>query len=441
MRTISLRGHNSPDLWVLMIGALWLTMLACTWWEPVILDGWNFHFAHQGGELTVRSLWGLAKYSYWHNNPRIGQVFTAAMFIPSLHVVVTPLLEIGLLLLMWAHALGRWPRLRSADDAAGFSLLCALVLLAVFNIGPMFFYRPYTGNYVLGVAMYLVLLWPYRRSLTGAPQRQAWLSIWIIPWALLCGLTNEHTGPAFILAIVAVLAVHYRRGHRLQFWMFAGLLALIIGYVALYFAPGQQERYSGLAQQQSVLGRILSRGAIANVTILALPLLSAAVLAPVALVAYRLRRQCQIAPMTASMREFIIGAIATGCIINATLLASPKTGYRLYFATIVLWVIATMAYAAPMIALPRIRRWVIALAGSVVVVNGLWLTQVYFRVHTSFIDRHARLQRATPGSELAVPALPTTSRHWFIGDDFAFSLPTTRIVSRHYKLNRVSLLP
>lgn len=441
MNTIPQRGSNGIVLWALTIGGLWLTMLACTAWEPVILDGWNFHFAQQAGELSVNSLWGVAKYNYWHNNPRIGQVFTAAMFIPRLHMLVTPLLEIGLLLLMWAHALGRWPRMRSVQDAAGFVLLCGLVFVAVFNIGPMFFYRPYTGNYVLGPAMYLVLLWPYRRCLAGAAPNPRWVAIWIIPWGLLCGLTNEHTGPAFILAITAMLTVEHRRGRRLKFWMIAGLVAVIVGYAALYFAPGQQERYSGLAQQHSILGRIVARGTIANLKVLALPLLSALVLAPVGLYVHYLRRRGRLPALANSVRMFVFGTFVAGGLLNATLLASPKTGYRLYFATVVLWVIATMAYVAPMLDRDRVRRWTVAIAGSILVISALWLGRVYFQLHTAFADRSARLQQAAPGTELAVPPLPATSMHWFIGDDFHFSLSAKRIVCTHYNLQQVGLLP
>lgn len=441
MNTIPQRGSNGIALWALTIGGLWLTMLACTAWEPVILDGWNCHFAQQAGELSVDKLWGLAKYNYWHNNPRIGQVFTAAMFLPRLHMLVTPLLEISLLLLMWAHALGRWPRMRSVHDAAGFVLLCSLVFVAVFNIGPMLFYRPYTGNYVLGPTMYLVLLWPYRRCLAGAEPNQRWVSLWIIPWGVLCGLTNEHTGPAFILTITAMLTLELRRGHRLKFWMLAGLVALIVGYTALYFAPGQQERYSGLAQQHSLLGRIVARGTIANLHVLALPLLSALVLAPVGLYAHYVRRRARLPALAPSVRMVGIGAFVAGCLINATLLASPKTGYRLYFATVVLWVIATMAYVAPMFDLAHVRRWTTTIAGGVVMVSALWLTQVYYRLHIAFADRSVRLHQAVPGDELAVPPLPRTSMHWFIGDDFHFSLSAKRIVCTHYQLDRITLLP
>ena len=87
-------------------------------------------------------------------------------------------------------------------------------------------------------------------------------------WGVLAGLTNEHTGPAFIVGLTFYLA--WRRRHRqpLAPWMLTAVLGIVIGYGLLYWAPGQQVRYNGIAQATSVWQTVLQRGLIGNLLLL-----------------------------------------------------------------------------------------------------------------------------------------------------------------------------
>src|SRR6201999_4579450 len=82
---------------------------------------------------------------------------------------------------------------------------------------------------------------------------------------------NEHTGPATVAVAAFAILMTWRRGERPPAWMIAGLVGLIAGGLALYFAPGQDIRYHGLAQSTSLLGRITDRSASDNLKIVTGP--------------------------------------------------------------------------------------------------------------------------------------------------------------------------
>src|SRR5690606_22315860 len=140
--------------WLALFVPVGLVLVLCTHWEPVMHDGWGHVIWHRTHELSLSSLWERASASYQHGNPRLGQLFTLIQHTPGpLHAVITPILELSLFVLLATLVRGRWPSLRRVDDA----LLCATIVAMVFtctrSLGPMLFYRPYSGNYVFGLVV------------------------------------------------------------------------------------------------------------------------------------------------------------------------------------------------------------------------------------------------------------------------------------------------
>src|SRR5262249_50666312 len=94
----------------------------------------------------------------------------------------------------------------------------------------------------------------------------AWIPIMIL-LGFASGLCNEHTGPAVVaLAIMATIVV-WRRDRHVPAWAIAGIVAMIAGGLALYFAPGQSIRYNAVATQASMLRRIADRDVMSNLRI------------------------------------------------------------------------------------------------------------------------------------------------------------------------------
>jgi uncharacterized protein DUF6056 len=319
--------------WAAVIAPIWIVMILCTHWEPVLRDGWGHLIWQRFTGLSWSNLVEFARGTYVHNNPRLGQVATLLMFTPGpWHVLFTPVLELATFYLLVALVLGRWPR--TTDDALVFLATFAITAVTAPQFGVMLFYRPYTGNYVFGLCLNLAFLVPYRFGRVG------W---WIVPLGFASGLCNEHTGPAVVaLAAAATWASGVRP------WKIFGLLAMIAGGIALFVAPGQDIRYNSIGQT-SLVERVAERGVAGNLEVVGtwfVYLAPALVWLAIAGVAWWLqRRRSPVAAVAPEQRRVELALIAAAFAIVVTLLLSPKIGPRLYFAScaLVAAVIAQLA--------------------------------------------------------------------------------------------------
>lgn len=410
--------RKSYAIWAAIIVPTWIVMILCTHWEPVQRDGWGHFLWHRKIDLSASTLWDFAKGTYTHNNPRIGQVFTLLLFTPGpWHAIVTPIVELAMFYLLAALALGRWPSLRRTDDALLVLVILALVSLTAPQFGLMLFYRPYTGNYLFGLVLNLLFLIPYRFHYEA---RRSW------GWATLplmlvlgfaSGMANEHTGPAVVAAAAVATFVTWRRDRAIAWWAIAGLVAMMIGGIALLEAPGQAIRYNGLASHASLIGRILDRGLWRNLGMFGslagylaetLPWVALAVVGSLA------------APPPEASRARKLGElalIAIGFMIIGTLLVSPKVGPRLYLGAV--------AFACTGIAGFVVRRatarWaqaaIAGLSAAWLVYAGYQCVSAYHEVGPEFTTRLDQLSHAPMNSVLDLKSYTVTRSRWVLDDD------------------------
>ena len=406
-----MRPSRSYLWWALLVLPLWLVLALCAHWEPVMNDGWG-HFAwHRAHVNTPAELYGIGVDIYRYQNPRLGQLATLLAYTPGpYHAIVTPLVELGVLALLTALALGRWPSVRRSDDAFAGLVVSALFVACVPQIGPMLGYRPYTSNYVLGLAINLAWLVPYRFALE-APVRRRGLAPVMLVAGFAAGLCNEHTGLAFF-ALGAALAVSAWRRAALRVWMIAGLIGLAAGYVALLTAPGQAVRYSGLANDAGLVDRVAARGVLGSLEVigqLALALVPALPLAIAGLVARR--------AYGPTRRGWIDAGLAlAGVACTLTLLASPKLGPRLFAASVAL-VIAGLVGGLVVDLRGRLRLGCALACAAALIFVEVRLIAVYRVIGPLGATRLERLERAAPGSVVRVPRYPVPASRYFLGED------------------------
>jgi hypothetical protein len=398
--------------WAAVIVPTWIVLALCTHWEPVVRDSWGHVWWHHATDV---SLYEFAKDTYLHNNPRIGQVITWLLFSPGpWHVIVTPLVELAMFYGLAVLVLGRWPSVRRADDALVVAMLVAMVLATCPLVGPMLFYRPFSGNYLYGLVLNLALLVPYRLHLERA-LTQRWLAPVVFVVGMLAGLANEHTDPALVALCGLAIVLAWRR-KTLAPWMIAGLVGVLAGAALLFLAPGQNLRYEGLATQQSLVERITARGA-GNLDIFTLLL--------------RYLRPLAIWLGLAALCAFVGGAprripriawllAATALVITLTLLASPKQGPRLYLASVAFVgaAVATIVHAQLERSWHRALAWGLAavLAGRI----AIKLVMVYASVGPEAHERLEQILTAKPGSTLELAPYSQPRSRWFMGDDFLY---------------------
>jgi hypothetical protein len=406
-------------LWAAIVAPIWLVMILCTYWEPVMRDGWGHFLMHQREPMSLGAVVEFAKGAYTHNNPRLGQIVTFLQFTPGpWHTLFTPIGELATFYLLCALVLGRWPSPKRSNDALLFLVVFAMTAITAPEFGWMLFYRPFAGNYVFGLLVNLAFLVPYRFTY-AEPRTHGWWWIAImIVLGVASGLCNEHTGPGVVAAAVVATYACWRRDHRLMWWQVAGVLAMIAGGIALFEAPGQAIRYNGLANHGSMLARILDRGLRADLVILGTLAAYLALVLPWCVIAViaRLRGPAP-APVARSRRWSELAIAALSVIVILTLLASPKVGPRLYFASVAL----ACAAIASLVVRQLVARWAQLAAGllAAAVVGFFCIKCVvaYHELGPAFEARLARLRAAPANSVLDLPSFPVRRSRWSLDDD------------------------
>ena len=399
---------------------------------PIILDDWYQVGWLREHELTPGSVAERARWNYLHYNPRLGETFLLLVNGPwPFRVLLTPLIELLLLWVVFALAFGRWPR-PSARDAGWLVVLQALLWAASPAPGLLWFYRPFTTNYLYGVALHLLVVVPYRFALVpvggGSVRARVWWAPAIFVGGVAAGWSNEHTGPATIVAAIALSVTLVRRGVR-RVWMAAGIAGLALGWAALYLAPGQSQRYGGTGATESRAASLAGRGLEGAYDVVAQTVLHAQAgvvlgLAVIAIAVSRAaRRGTSIAGPSRDATFGIAGLIAWAGAIVVTLWASPRLGERLYLAPAVLLVVALAVAMDAALAADRVlRRAVVAVAAVIVVAHGAIFLRAQIGAHADASDRFARLERAADGTVAVVPPFRAPGRsRWFWGDDFTYA--------------------
>jgi hypothetical protein len=381
-------NRRAPFAWAALVGSLWLTMILCTHWEPVVRDGWRNLAWHRAYDLDLGEIWRLVRDGWLGSNPRLGQALTTVLYVPGpLHVIVTPLLELVLLWVMTAVVLGRWPSVRRADDALLFATVTAVFAMTTPQFGPMLFYRPYMGNYTFGLLLNLAWLLPYRFG--GA--RRWWYVPLLVVLGVAAGMCNEHTGPAFLGLGAAAIVWAHRSGERVRAWMFAGL--------------------GGLAQQAGVLARIAERGIGENLLVVAMLVVYSAWSLPWLAIGLAAKR--------GKPDRWLVALAAAGLVATLVLLGSPKLGARLYVHSTALVSMAIAGWVAGgvQLAAPWARKACAALSVAVLLYVELRCVITYRAAGAISAQRLAILDAAPAGSAVTLPRYPVGAGTWFLGDD------------------------
>lgn len=410
---------------------------------PFLLDDWFQLRYWRDHDFGLANLWAFARHNYLHYNPRIGEVWLAVVDgSRPIHLILTPLVQLALLLFTFVVAFARWPR-RTLGDLQLLVFLQTMIWVVIPIPGIMYFYRPYTTNYLWGLTTTLALCVPYRLALLGAGRPRSWAVALLFGLGWFAGMCNEHTGPTAIVVVASFVFAAWRL-HRLRAWMIAGLLGVITGYAMLFFAPGQTARYGGIAIQLTPFRMIADRGITGCLWIVREFLFETRLgilmfLAIVIRYLFSTYRRVDRPPRRTWLAASAL--IAASAAIVATLFFSPTTIDRMYFAPGVLVAAAFTVLAEHMFREP-IVRWLVGCA-----------TLAVFGYHVArFVTTLAEVKRendvrceilrtARPGTIVVVPTYshPDRSR-WLFGDDLShFPWFREYVAGELYGLARVDL--
>jgi Family of unknown function (DUF6056) len=141
--------------WAALFG-LWLLFFVQAWNTPVLLDDWYQLPYWRKHAFGLGAIWDYGHYNYFNFNPRIGDVFLLVINgPPAAHLILTPLVEVGVLLVVFAIAFGRWPR-ATYRDLQLLLVIQVLIWVIIPIPGIIYFYRPFATNYLwaFGITRY-----------------------------------------------------------------------------------------------------------------------------------------------------------------------------------------------------------------------------------------------------------------------------------------------
>jgi len=408
--------------------------------EPFAFDAWNLAQDTHAEPFSFRGLLDYGTGQYLNSNPRIGQWLAYLAYkLEYFAVVTTPLAYLALAFAVAILGLGRWPSWRRGRDLA----LCAIAIgslwFALPRIGMLLFCRAYSTNYVYGAAIQLWFLVPLRLRVFPLETATPAVTIPYFLFGVVCGMCNEHTGPTLALLTLTYAVWRQRSTHQRPNLAWAGALGVVVGFAAVFFAPGQGERYEGLAEKVGFVQRLIQRGITGNLDIFRDYLISAAPvlgLAAIAVVVSRGDPDAQAEPRRRAL-GLVGGALLAGVLITATVFVSPKLGWRFYLHSCALLLAAFLAVADTMLATARRLAPFVLLAVAASVYAGVKTIPLYLRLDEASEARLAALEATPRGGVFTADSFDQVEDSWwFLGDDFR-DVKKRQLVTTYFALSGV----
>jgi hypothetical protein len=411
--------ERSSPWWTVAIVALFAAVAAhvalVVHLEPFAFDAWNVAADTRDAPFSWSGFASYLADQHAQGNPRLGQAFAYLGYkLTWVPVVLTPVAWLALVLAIVTLGLGRRPSPRRSADVAITALVLGVAWLALPYVGTIVFCRAYAANYLYPAAAQLWFLVAYRSP--DAPWVKAARGWQIALFALAgiaAGASNQHTGPLLALVTVGVPLVLHRRGERRPL-LWAGAIGVVIGFGWLFFAPGNDTHYDGLAGEAGLAQRALSRGVAQNAVILRDYLVYAA--PQLAAIVGMLLARRDAGP---AARRGIALALGAGLAIALTLFVSPKLGHRFFFLPLAMLLAAVVQLIAAVQPGRRAQLAMFAAGGAISAYVAFATITLYQRLHLSSERRLAELAAAAPGAPIVVSPWEIVDVHWFFwGDDF-----------------------
>ena len=398
--------------------------------EPFSFDAWNLAVDTKAEPATIDRFFAYWRFEYTHSNPRLGQPLTYLAYkLQYIAEILTPLAFALVAVAVVILGTGRWPK--RSRDLALIAIALGFAWFSYPQLGKVMFCRAYGANYVYGAAIQLWFLVPLRLSSDGRTSTPRAVLYGLAGVA--AGLCNEHTGPTLCLGLLAY-AIWLRRGNL----AWAGAIGAIVGFAAIFFAPGQNERYSELAARVSLGGRLIQRGITGNGEIFRQLVFAAAPVLALMVVAFAIATEAseEMRARTRGALRLIAIAMIAATLITMTIFVSPKLGPRFYLLPMAL-ILAGFIALVDALAVTLVPFVVLAALASL---YAAWQTiPLYGRLARESTARLAALDATKPGTVATIDAFEQVDDSWwFLGDDFRDILKR-ELISDYYDLAGVVL--
>jgi hypothetical protein len=416
--------------------------------EPFAFDAWNVAVDSRAEPITVGRFFEFWKSQYLSSNPRVGQPLAYLTYkVVGFGEVGTTLSFFAIVLAAFVIGLGRLPSWRRGIDLAVLTIAIGFLWFVAPEFGSLLFCRAYATNYVWAAALQLWFVVVLRLHV-GRNQEQASGPKLIACAALgvIAGACNEHTGPTLVLFAAILTWWQWRQTRLLPKVLLSSTIGAVVGFALIFLAPGQGQRYDGLAQRLSLTDRLFARGISANLDIFEDLLYSAGpllvVLVVVIIMGSILKQRGQV--LAANSNDGRVGSlrllgimIAAGVLITVTVFVSPKLGSRFYLHSMLLLLAAFLGVLSAHL---HSARSYVAFVVLAVLSSGYAIARtvpLFTRLKHDADQRIADLTAAPRGSTYTADSWEQIpGSWWFLGDDFR-DQKKRELVAKYFALKRV----
>jgi hypothetical protein len=405
--------------------------------EPFSFDAWNVSHDTGAEPFSFGRFFHFWHQQYTTSNPRIGQPMTYFAYkLVGVAEIVTPLAFFSILIGGFAVGTGRLPQRTNNHDLATIAIGIGMMWFVAPNLPAYMFCRAYATNYIWAIAIQLWFLVPmrlgYKRASVGKLAGYFVLGV-------VAGMCNEHTGPALIALPLCWAVWRWRRHGDSRPLVWAGIAGAIVGYAIIFFAPGQSQRYEGLAEHYSAVQQVLVRGLSGNVEIYISLLEAIAPSLIIALIAVAFGMESGSEDRGAEVRalRFLAVAFLAASLITITVFASPKLGPRFYLHSGMLLLAAVLGVIRAFLRRPRSYAPFLVLA---VIASGYAIARtvpLYRRMARESDQRLAGLAATKPGGVYTAAAFDQMSENWWTLGDDARDQKKDDMIATYFGLDRV----
>jgi hypothetical protein len=302
---------------------------------------------------------------------------------------------------------------------------------------------------VFGFLFTIAFFIPFRLNLTSGfgSGRFWWVLATLMPmYGLFVGMCNEHTGPTAILVSVGFTVFAFTNKKIRPFaWFCTGSIGLTIGYLLLFFAPGQKKRYAGLGNGP-LFESLTNRGWIGNFETVWTFLRDVDVLfvflCGLLLISALLNdgtSNVRLPPSKSRYVEvaaFVIFSIS----VLVTSLVAPVSFWRLTIASAFLLLMATLIIVDICSINGKLIASISLLALLVHVTFAYRSISLYSGINQAFQDRISRIRTEERNNVVYLPVYPypTSSMYW--GDSLAIGGNAVRAMARYFGVRGIRKL-
>jgi hypothetical protein len=406
--------------------------------EPFSFDAWNVSHDTNAQPGTIGRFFEFWHQQYTTSNPRLGQPMAYLAYkFDGVAEVLTPLAFFAIILGGFILGTGRWPSRKNDRDLATIAIGIGAMWFVSPDMPAYMFCRAYATNYIYAIAIQLWFLVPIRLGIrtTTLPKLIVYFVLGVA-----AGMCNEHTGPTLI-AIPLVWSIwSWRKRDDKRPLVWVGLAGTILGYAIIFFAPGQSQRYEGLAEHYSALQQILVRGITNNGDIFLAMLEAIAPILAVAMVAMALGSATEAREDRSSQQRalmFLAVTVLAASLITITVFASPKLGPRFYLHSSILVFAAVLGVVRTFLVRPRAYALFVVIG---VVASGYAIARTvpsYRKMARESDHRLAELAATPPGGVYTANAWDVINESWWTLGDDARDQKKDEYIAQYFGLDRV----